>query len=273
MQNKTIRILFIGDIVGSTGRDMIKGSVKRIREESNVDLVIANGENLAGGFGMTQKLMEQMTKAGIDVFTSGNHIWNNNDILNFISNKNILRPMNYHPDLPGNGYGTYQVNETEVVVINLEGRVFMNPLDCPFRTMDKILNEIGKNRIIFIDFHAEASAEKQALGLYLDGKVSAVVGTHTHVQTADERILPNGTAYITDAGMTGALNSVIGFNSSNSIERIILQIPKRLNISSDNPVINGVFIDIDTHTKKAVSIKRLFEHEKNIGQEHISEDN
>ncbi|MCK4524205.1 YmdB family metallophosphoesterase, partial [candidate division WOR-3 bacterium] len=158
-------------------------------------------------------------------------------------------------------------------VINLEGRVFMNPLDCPFRTMDKILNEIGRNRIIFIDFHAEASAEKQALGLYLDGKVSAVVGTHTHVQTADERILPNGTAYITDAGMTGALNSVIGFNSSNSIERIILQIPKRLNISSNKPVINGVFIDIDTHTKKAVSIKRLFEYEKNIGQEHISEDN
>ena len=190
-----------------------------------------------------------------------------------IDDKRLLRPLNYHPDLPGKGFGMYDVNGIEVTVVNLEGRVFMNPLDCPFRTMDDLLDKIGKNRIIFVDFHAEATAEKQALGFYLDGKISAFAGTHTHVQTADERILPQGTAYITDAGMTGSLDSVIGFNRENSIERIILQIPKRLNISTDKPVINGVIVDIDTHSKKAVNIKRIFEYGEDTRKADSSADN
>lgn len=273
MQNDILRILFLGDIVGKTGRDLITGHLKNIRKEKDIHFVIANGENLAGGFGITEKLAHTMFSAGVNVFTSGNHIWNNKDVYNIIDDKRIIRPLNYHPDLPGNGYSIFEIGNWEITIVNLEGRVFMNPLDCPFRAMDALIEKLGKNRMIFVDFHAEATAEKQALGFYLDGKVSAFVGTHTHVQTADERILPNGTAYITDAGMTGSLNSVIGFNRENSIERIILQIPKRLNISSDKPVINGVIIDIDTHTKKSVNIERLFIYGEDIREENISSNN
>lgn len=273
MPSETMRILFLGDIVGKTGRDLISGHLKNIRKERDIHFVVANGENLAGGFGMTEKLVHTMFGAGINAFTSGNHIWNNKDVYNIIEDKRIIRPLNYHPDLPGNGYGTFEVGNTDITIVNLEGRVFMNPLDCPFRTMDALIEKLGKNRIIFLDFHAEATAEKQALGFYLDGKISAFVGTHTHVQTADERILPNGTAYITDAGMTGSLDSVIGFNRENSIERIILQVPRRLNISTEKPVINGVIIDIDTHTKKSVHIERLFVYGEDTGKKDISGNN
>ncbi len=258
--NEIINVLFIGDIIGKTGRSVIKQHLKRIKEENNIHFTIANGENLAGGFGLTKKIATNMFNAGIDVLTAGNHIWDNNDIMNIIDDNRIIRPLNYHPDLPGKGYTNFKIQDTDITIINLAGRIFMQPLDCPFRTIDTLLKKIGKNRISIIDFHSEASAEKQAFGNYVDGKITAVLGTHTHVQTADERILPEGTAYITDAGMTGALDGVIGFNKEKSIEKIIYQVPKRLAIATELPVFNGVILNIDKHSKKAKSIKRIFEY-------------
>ncbi|MFO8061656.1 MAG: TIGR00282 family metallophosphoesterase [bacterium] len=261
--DEMIRILFIGDIVGKTGRNVIKHRLKSMREEHLIDFVIANGENLAGGFGITQKIAVSMQNAGIDVFTSGNHIWNNNDVYNIINNNNILRPLNYHPDLPGHGAADFYVNEQFLIsVANIEGRIFMNPIDCPFRAMDSYLEETGGNRIIIVDFHAEATAEKQAMGYHLDGRVTALIGTHTHVQTADSRVLENGTAYITDAGMTGGLEGVIGFNSDSSRKRILYQAPQRLQVASAKPMLNGVLLHINTHSKKTEKIERIFEYDK-----------
>ncbi len=261
MQNN-LRILFIGDIIGKTGRDIIKSRLKDMRERLEIDFVIANGENLAGGFGMSIKIAETMLRSGIDAFTSGNHIWDNNEIFQLLDDKRVLRPLNYDSELPGKGFSIFEVKGAEIMVVSLNGRIFMQPLNCPFRTLEKLLEEKGKNRIIIVDIHAEASAEKQALGYYFDSQVTAVIGTHTHVQTADERILPGGTAFITDAGMTGAMNGVIGFDTDASVKRTMFQVPQRLSVATENPVLSAVLLDVDTHTKKPVKITRILEYVK-----------
>ncbi|MCX5749648.1 MAG: TIGR00282 family metallophosphoesterase [Candidatus Saganbacteria bacterium] len=251
------KILFIGDIIGKPGRETVKKLLPSLKEEFSADLIIANGENAAGGMGINAKKYQELIDSGIEIVTLGNHAWHNKDFTREISEcRNIVRPANYPPGTPGNGRIIYR----GIGVINLLGRVFMKELDCPFRAVDRIIDELkGQTKIIIVDVHGEATSEKQALGWYLDGRVSAVIGTHTHVQTADERILPNGTAYITDAGMVGPNNSVIGVDTTAIIERFLTQLPKRFEVAKEGPnVFNAVVLDIDESTGKARGIKRIF---------------
>jgi len=249
-----LRILMIGDIIGKPGRAVIKSLVPSLRLEHRIDLVIANGENTAGGYGLTLDTAYELLENGIDILTSGNHIWDQKEILPHLDEGlPVIRPANY-PDAPGRGY----LVQGDVMVINLQGRVFMPPLDCPFRTADRILADVeGNPRVIVVDFHAEATSEKQAMGWYLDGRVSAVFGTHTHVGTVDGRILPNGTAYLTDVGMTGPADSVIGSDTSAVIERFLTGLPQRLPVAGGPTVMNSVMVDIDPQTGKAEAIQRL----------------
>ena len=251
-----MRILMIGDIIGQPGRRTIRTLVSGMRREHGVDLVIANGENTAGGFGLTVDTAHELLDSGVDILTSGNHIWDQKEMMAHLDDGlPVIRPANY-PDAPGRGV----LVQDNVMVINLQGRVFMPPLDCPFRTADRILQEAevaGLPPVIIVDFHAEATSEKQAMGWYLDGRVGAVVGTHTHVGTVDTRILPKGTAYVTDVGMTGPVNSVIGSESSAVLERFLTSLPQRLPVAGGPTVLNSVLFDIDTNTGKAQSIKRL----------------
>jgi len=225
-----------------------------------VDLVIANGENGAEGRGMTVELVKTYTELGIDVITSGNHIWDKHPIRKEFRNlPQLLRPLNYPPG--SGGHGSTVVNTKSgipIAVINLQGRIFMPPIDCPFRIMDRELNNLkDKTRLIFVDFHAETTAEKQAFGWRFDGKVSAIVGTHTHVQTADNKILPNGTGYITDAGMTGAFDSVIGMSIKVAIQRLLTQTPQSTQLASNNLRLNGVLLDLDVASGHCLTIERL----------------
>lgn len=254
-----MRILFIGDIVGKNGRQAVKNILPNIVNRYKIDFVIANGENAAGGFGITEKVAKELFNEGIHVITTGNHVWDKKEAVTYIVKENrILRPINYPSGVPG--YGSIVVtlsNGKKVAVINVSGRVFMNTLECPFRTAQKEVNrlkEITDN--IVIDFHAEATSEKIAFGYYMDGLVSAVVGTHTHVQTADEKILPNGTAYITDVGMTGPLVSVIGIEKEQIIERFLLQMPKKYDVAGGKGIFSSVIIEIDQNGK-AIGIQRL----------------
>jgi metallophosphoesterase (TIGR00282 family) len=227
-----------------------------------VDLVVANGENAAAGFGLTPDVVTELFDAGIDVLTTGNHVWDKRDVLFCLEESpSVLRPANYPGDAPGRGYGVFMTAAgLRIAVINLEGRVFMSGLDCPFRKADIILEELGPGqKIILVDFHAEATSEKGALAAYLDGRVSAIVGTHTHVQTADERVLPGGTAFITDAGMTGSRDSVIGIRKELSIQRFLTQMPVRYEISKKDPMLCGVIISIDESTGLASGIERVME--------------
>lgn len=255
-----IKILFLGDIFGKPGRKIVGELLPKIKEEKNIDIVIANGENLAGGFGITEKTANYMFNSGVDVFTSGNHLWDNKDGLDFIiGNQRILRPANYPPGTPGNDFFLIKTkNDFTIGVLNLIGRIFTIEVDCPFRVARKYVKKISHfTNTIFVDFHAEATAEKKALGWYLDGDVSAVIGTHTHVQTADERILPNGTAYLTDAGMTGSQDSVIGLRISDGIDRMIKRIPNQFHVAKENLYMQGAVIEIEEQTGKAISIERL----------------
>ena len=255
-----IKILFIGDIFGKPGRKIVSGLIPQIKKEEKIDLVIANGENLAGGLGMTPKTAKQMFEAGIDVFTSGNHLWDKKEIIEFLQiEKRILRPANYPPTAPGNDFYIFETSQNiKIAILNLIGRIFTISVDCPFRSADKYLEKIhSETDIIFVDIHAEATAEKMALAWYLDGKVSAIIGTHTHIQTADERILPEGTAYITDAGMTGPHDSVIGIRAKDALARFINRIPARFTPAKGNLKLNAVIVTIDEKTAKAKSIKRL----------------
>lgn len=252
----TLKILFIGDIVGRPGRRAAKLMISEIKDKENIDLVIANGENLASGKGMTYAKYLEMIESGVDYFTSGNHIWNNQDIVDHLGDPElkVLRPANYPDSLPGTG-----VREIldGVVLANLQGRVFIDEeVSDPFK-MAKDIAEKYRGKSIVIDFHAEATSEKVALGLYLDGSVSAVIGTHTHIQTADEKILENGTAYITDAGMTGPNDSVLGVKKEIIIEKFLTQLPKSHKVASGEMIFNAVVVEIDTKTKKAKKIKRL----------------
>jgi len=255
-----LKILFIGDIIGRPGRQLVRDVLPRLIDQHMIDLVVANGENAAAGFGLTPDVVAELFDLGIDVLTTGNHVWDKRDGLVCLEQEpGLLRPANYPVDTPGRGVGIFQTPAgLSVAVVNLEGRVFMGNLDCPFRKADAILEELGSNqRIVFVDFHAEATSEKGALAAYLDGRVSAVVGTHTHVQTADERVLPGGTAFISDVGMSGARDSVIGIRKELSIQRFLTQMPVRYEIAKNDPLLCGVVVSIDESTGKATGIERV----------------
>jgi metallophosphoesterase (TIGR00282 family) len=259
MQNN-LKVLFIGDIVGKPGRSSLKALLPGLIDKLKIDFVIANGENAAGGFGITEKIAKELFEQGINVITTGNHVWDKKeDIPYIVREPNILRPFNYPPGVPGHGSIVCPHKGLKIGVINLMGRIFMIPVDCPFRTgLEEVERMRQLTKIIIVDFHGEATSEKIALGYFLDGKVSAVIGTHTHVQTADERILPKGTAYITDAGMTGPLDSIIGIEVPQIIERFLYQMPRKFEVAKGRTVFSGVVIDIDTVTGLARSIQRLY---------------
>jgi metallophosphoesterase (TIGR00282 family) len=257
-----LKILFIGDIIGRPGRQLVRDIVPRLVDQHMIDLVVANGENAAAGFGLTPDVVSELFDLGVDVLTTGNHVWDKRDGLVCLEQEPaLLRPANYPVETPGRGFGVFKTAAgIAVAVVNLEGRVFMGNLDCPFRKADAILKELGPDRrIILVDFHAEATSEKGALAAYLDGRVSAVVGTHTHVQTADERVLPGGTAFISDAGMSGARDSVIGIRKELSIQKFLTQMPVRYEIAKRDPVLCGVVITVDEGTGRALAIERVME--------------
>ncbi len=257
-----MKILFVGDIVGSPGRKAIEKLIPLIKKREKIDFVIANAENAAGGSGLTPRLANELFSYGINVLTSGDHIWKKKDIMEMLDEeKRLLRPANYPKGAPGSGWGVYSLkNKVKVGVVNLVGRVFMESVECPFKAARDIVEEIKRETpIIFVDIHAEATSEKIALVWYLDGMVSAVVGTHTHVQTADERIYPKGTAYLTDSGMTGPHDSVIGRKIEQILARFITQLPTRFEMAEENVQLNGAIITIDEKTGKAQNIKRVNE--------------
>jgi 2',3'-cyclic-nucleotide 2'-phosphodiesterase len=243
-----MNILFIGDIVGAPGRRAVTEFLPRAVDHYYIDLVVANCENASGGLGITPQVADQLLSQGVDLLTSGNHIWKHKEILPYLDDTDrLLRPANYPPETtPGRGLAMVETAAGEpVAVINLEGRVFMSSLECPFRTVDKLLETLPREvKVILVDLHAEATSEKQAMGWYLDGRVSAMVGTHTHVQTADERILPHGTGYITDVGMTGPVDSVIGMNREIILERFLTQRPHPFKVATQNIQLQGVVLKI-----------------------------
>jgi metallophosphoesterase (TIGR00282 family) len=251
-----VKVLFIGDVVGSPGRKALSAIVPRLRKELGLDVVIANGENAAAGRGLTQKTAKEIFAAGVDVISSGNHIWDQKEIIEEMDGgAPIARPANYPPGSPGKGI----ISHAGITLINLQGRTFMANIDCPFRTVDALLEEEQPAGPIIVDMHAEATSEKLAMGWYLNGRVSAVLGTHTHVPTADTRLLPEGTAYVTDAGMTGARDSVLGFEVAASQRLFLSGMPTRLPVEekSGKLILNSVIIEIDDATGKATSIQRV----------------
>ena len=255
-----MKILFIGDIIGSQGRMALRELLPAFISKKKIDFVIANCENVAAGFGVTQKVVEELFKYKIDVLTSGNHIWNKREVLDFIGDfDRLLKPANYPATTPGAGSVLVPLKTGAYIgVLNLAGRVFMHPSDCPFVTAKNKIAELKeRTNIIIVDIHAEATSEKRALGWYLNGEVSAVLGTHTHVQTADEEILPQGTAYISDVGMTGPFDSVIGINKEAIIERFLTQMPNKFELAKDDIRMQGVIVDIDSESGKANSIDRI----------------
>jgi len=254
-----VNILFIGDIFGKPGREMVSNHLRDIVRARSIDLVIANGENAAGGFGITPRLAQELLGEGIDVLTGGNHSWDRREILEFIPTEpRLLRPANL-PAAPGQGvYQGVTKSGIPYAVLNLQGRVFMANTDCPFRTADRILGELpAECRIRFVDIHAEATSEKVSMGWYLDGRVTAVLGTHTHIPTADERVLPKGTAYITDVGMSGPYDSVIGITKETILERFLTQMPARFEAAEKDARLCAVLIQADPETGRATHIERL----------------
>jgi 2',3'-cyclic-nucleotide 2'-phosphodiesterase len=255
-----LSILFIGDIIGKPGRQVVSRELHRLVDRHRVDLVIANGENAAGGFGITAETAKELYGCGIHMLTSGNHVWDKKDAHDYIATEQrLLRPANYPAGAPGRGSTiTSTPGGVKVGVLNLEGRVFMDNLECPFRTADRELALLRQETpVVFVDFHAEATSEKSALGWYLDGRVSAVIGTHTHVQTADERILPGGTAYLSDAGMTGGFDSVIGMRKDEPVARFLSQLPAKFEVAKNNLRLNGVVVQVDVSSGKALNIERI----------------
>ena len=248
-------ILAVGDIIGKPGRQATKELLPGLRQQYGLDLVIANGENVAGGLGLTSATAKEVLDAGVDVLTSGNHIWAQKEIIPYLDGEMpILRPLNYPPGVPGKGY----IINRQAMVVNLIGRTFIGNFDCPFRAMDQLLAEVKhKPPVIIVDFHAEATSEKVAMGRYLDGRVSAVLGTHTHVGTIDTQILPQGTAYVTDIGMTGPINSVIGDDTEAVLQRFLTIIPHRLSVGEGKTIFNAVLVNVDENSGKALSIDRI----------------
>lgn len=254
-----MRILVIGDLVGECGVKKLKDQLQKIKEQESIDFTIVNAENSAGGMGITTKIYNELVEMGVDVITMGNHTWGKKDIFSFIGNANILRPANYSEKVPGHGYGIYTCKNKKICVMNIIGRTDMNVLsENPFLKANQIIEEVqGKADIIILDFHAEATAEKIAMGYYLDGKVTAVFGTHTHVQTADEKVLENGTAYITDIGMTGPKKSVIGMDIGVSLKRFETTLPEKYKLAEGSCMLNGCIIEINDETCRAERIFRI----------------
>lgn len=255
-----MKLLFIGDVVGRAGRKMLNEHLNRLIDQHYIDLVVANGENAAAGYGLTVPILKELCSAGVDVVTSGNHIWDKKEIYHSLDqDARLLRPANYPAGLPGRGAGVYETAAgVKVGVLNLEGRVFMKNLDCPFRKADDLVDELkAETSIVFVDFHAEATSEKQAMGYYLDGRVSAVVGTHTHVQTADEKILAGGTGYLTDVGMSGSQDAIIGNQKEPALDRFLTQMPVRLEVAKKDPQLSAVLLTIDEATGSCTAIERI----------------
>ena len=262
-----MRILFIGDIVGKPGREIIRKGLRGLVEREGIDLVIANAENAAAGFGVTKDIGDTLLEAGIQVMTSGNHIWAKKEVIPYITAEpRLLRPANYPAGVPGRGSYLAQTGDGRAVgVINVMGRVFMASIDDPFTVVLREIEALrARTKVIIVDFHAEATSEKVAMGWHLDGKVTLVVGTHTHVQTADERLLPNGTAYITDAGMTGPHDSIIGMEREPALRRFLTGLPSKFEPATGNPRINGVIVDADETTGKATAIMRVNLNERDL---------
>jgi len=255
-----MRVLFIGDIVGKPGREQVAQHLSAVKREHGVVLTIANAENAAAGFGITPSVAEELFRLGVDLLTSGNHVWDKKEVEGFIAGEHrLLRPANYPEEAPGAGVTLWERDGLRVGVLNLQGRVFLPAIDCPFRVADRHLAMLREaTPLIIVDFHAEASSEKQAFAYYVDGRVSAVVGTHTHVQTADEQILPGGTAYITDVGMTGPRHSVIGIAPEDAIRRFLTQMPTRFTVATGAAgILSAVLLDLDEATGRARAITRL----------------
>jgi metallophosphoesterase (TIGR00282 family) len=251
-----MNVLLIGDVMGKPGRKAVAALLPDLRRDLSLDLVIANGENLAAGRGLTEKTVQELFDAGVDVITSGNHVWDQKEIIPVLDQEvALLRPLNYPPSAPGRGVLTLQ----GVTVINVQGRTFMPDTDDPFRAVDAALAALPDDAVVIVDMHAEATSEKQAMGRYLDGRVAAVIGTHTHVPTADARIFPGGTAYVTDAGMTGPVESVIGNEIEPVLERFLTGMPVRLPVAERSPVVqfNAVLVEVDGRTKRAVRVERV----------------
>jgi metallophosphoesterase (TIGR00282 family) len=252
-------LLFIGDIFASPGRSIVAQNLKKIVAEEKIDLAIANAENAAGGFGITPQLADDLFGWGLDVLTTGNHVWDKREIYDYLPRQpRLLRPANYPGDTPGAGVVVVEArNGAPCAVLNLQGRVYMPQTDCPFRTADRLLAELPANvKIRFVDFHAEVTSEKMAMGWYLDGRVSALIGTHTHIPTADTRILPNGTAYQTDVGMTGPYRSVIGVDKDIILEKFLTQMPARMEAARHGAELHAVIVEVDESTGRAASVRR-----------------
>lgn len=252
-----MKILAVGDLVGETGVEKLKRTLPNLQEAEHIDFTIINGENSAGGMGMTSKIYNELNRLNIDVITMGNHTWGKKDIFTFIDDKKIIRPANYSKGCPGKGYTIIQKDNKKIAVVNLIGRTDMGVLsDNPFTCIDHIIEKL-KVDIIVLDFHAEATAEKIAMGYYVDGRITAMFGTHTHVQTADEKILENGTGYITDIGMTGPENSVIGMDVDASLKRFVTSLPEKYKLAEGSCMLNGVIFDIDDKTNKVRKVYRI----------------
>jgi len=258
---KTIRVLCIGDVVGATGRSMFQKHIDRVRKAHSIDAVIVNGENSAGGRGITSRIVKFFVNNGANVVTTGNHIWQKKEVYKYLGeSSDLLRPANYPSGCPGKGVTTFTCGPYVIGVLNIQGRVFMkDQIDCPFRSAESALSFLRtKTPIIIVDFHAEVTSEKMAMGHFLDGKVSAVVGTHTHVQTADERVLPGGTAFMTDLGMTGSLNGMLGMQRDAIMQNFLNQMPVKFKVCTESPVImTGAWIEIDPSNGRAVNIERV----------------
>lgn len=253
-----VRLLFFGDIIGRPGRNILRSYLPKLKKKYSPTIIAANGENAAGGIGITNRVADELLEL-VDILTSGNHVWDKKEIIPYLDRKNhLLRPANY--PLPNPGFGTAVIMDkesTQVAFLNLQGRVFMDPIDCPFKAADEEISRLSEQTpVIIVDFHAEASSEKQALAWYLDGRVSAVLGTHTHVPTADARILPSGTAFITDVGMVGGYNSVIGLKKEQALERFLTGRPQKFEPEKKSLIINAVFLEIDVSSGKALDIKQ-----------------
>jgi 2',3'-cyclic-nucleotide 2'-phosphodiesterase len=255
-----MKVLFIGDIIGRSGREAVRALLPNLVDKLKVDAVIANGENAAAGFGITEQTATEIFSSGVNIITTGNHVWDKKEAVTYLDKeRRVIRPLNYPPDVPGSGSALITLpGKPPAAALNLAGRVFMNCMDCPFRAAAAALEKIREaTKIIIIDFHAEATSEKIAFGYYLDGQVSAIVGTHTHVQTADEKILPCGTAYISDVGMTGPAHSVIGVEKNQIIGKFLTGMPRKFDVAEGKSMFNAVLLDIDEKTGMANSIQRI----------------
>ena len=259
-----MRVLMVGDVVGKPGRTALKKWLAGLVSQFEIDVVVVNGENSAGGLGLTSKVIDEIFRCGVNVITTGNHVWDKKEMVTEIMNwQGIVRPANYPPGVPGEGWLVHTLPTGEKLgVVNISGRVFLDNLDCPFQVIERLLPEVREHTpAILVDLHAEATSEKLAMAWFLDGKVSAVIGTHTHVQTADERILPKGTAYLTDVGMTGPYDGIIGMDRDVVIRRFLYQMPQRFEVAKGPVQLNAVVIEIDGETGKALSIERVLKVE------------